>query len=151
MFSFGKKDTQVDASPKIRRLVDLTTPNRPVTENARVGQRYNRYIPIAVADWNDSKGPTVDQVGFGFAIDLSDTGIGILTQFKLKTRDNVIAFYLPNDMDRPWYFQVDLTTYRKQSGGFHKLGYSVVKFLNDKSAKFSKLDAIVAELLTVKG
>lgn len=150
MFSFGKKDTFVDASPKIRRLVDLTTPNRPVVDNIRQSQRYNRCIPVAIADWDDREGPLVEHVGLGFTTDLSDNGFGVLTQFKPKTPNNVIAFYLQNDMDIPWYFQSVLTTYRKQPGGFHKLGYSVVSFLNDRTGSCSSMNSIAIELLTVE-
>lgn len=147
MFSFGKKDTQVDATPKIRRLVDLTTPNRPVIDDARGSRRYNRTIPVVITEWIADKGPCDEHFGIGFTSDLSDLGFGIITQHRPKSRENVIAFYLPEDMDVPWYFRVILKTYRKQTIEFHKLGYEVVEFLNDRLHGCNKMNSLVYELL----
>lgn len=147
MFSFGKKDTQVDATPKIRRLVDLTTPNRPVLDDSRESRRYNRTIPVMIIEWVPDQGPSDEHLGIGFTSELSDTGIGLITRHRPKTAENVIAFYLPSDMDAPWYFRVILKTYKKQPGGFHKLGYNVVEYLNDRLHGCSKLDSIVNENL----
>lgn len=133
----------------IRRLVDLTTPNRSMTEDVRKDRRYNRCIPVVIADWDSKDGPNTDHVGLGFTTDLSDHGFGVLTQHRPKTPDNVIAFYLPHDMTSPLYFVTVLTTYRKQPGGFHKLGYQVTGCMNNESGNKFKIDAIVTELLTI--
>ena len=134
----------------IRRLVDLTTPNRPMAENVRKAKRYNRCIPVVIADWDSKDGPITDHVGLGFTTDLSDTGFGVLTQHRPKTPDNVIAIYLPEDMTAPLYFVTVLTTYRKQPGGYHKLGYRVVGSMDNESGNRSSMDEIVTELLTVE-
>lgn len=150
MFSFGKKEADIDTAPMIRRLVDLTTPNQSMTEDVRKERRYNRCIPVVISDWDPKQGPTTDHIGLGFTTDLSDHGFGVLTQHRPKTADNVISFYLPQDMTAPLYFITVLTTYRKQPGGFHKLGYRVTGCMDNDSGKKYKMDEIVTELLSVQ-
>ncbi|MDB4778166.1 hypothetical protein OAG68_01790 [bacterium] len=133
--------------PKLRRIVDLTTPNKPVPENVRMDQRNNRCIAVAIADWDKRKGPMTDHVGLGFTCDLSDWGIGVITQYTPKTPENVLAFFLPGEMESPWYFHGFITNYQREPNGFIKLGYNIVEFLD--ASKCQNMNSIAAELLTV--
>ena len=133
MFSFSKRKNVVEATNKVRKLIDLTTPNRPSANDARCAQRYNRCVPVFVADWDkDSRSAILENAGVGFTTDISDTGFSVLTQFCPTVHDNVVGIYLPRmGMLKPWFFHVEYAGYRTEPQGFIRVGYQIVEFLTD--------------------
>ncbi|MFT5302350.1 MAG: hypothetical protein ACI87E_001304 [Mariniblastus sp.] len=149
MYSFLKSKPIVDAAPRIRRIIDLTTPNMPTVNDGRNARRYNRSISVVIADWDPEKGPDLSRLGFGFTIDLSDTGFALLTQFVPQTPDNIVGFYLPHtEIGEPSYFHVEFIGYSQKVQGFKRISYRVKEFLNENhGCKSSLLTPKLIEIL----
>ncbi|MEM9941258.1 MAG: hypothetical protein AAF939_06675 [Planctomycetota bacterium] len=149
LFSFKKSRELVDAAPKIRKLIDMTSPNKPMMNETRSHRRYNRVIPVLISDWSE-KGPRLDYTGFGFTTDICDYGFGVISQHFPKTRDNVIGFYQPDiGMQEPWYFQVKIASHRVEPQNYIRLGYQIVTYLNDSEATIVKqLDQKLIQMMS---
>jgi len=151
LFSFSKRKQIVDAAPRMRKIIDLTCPNSPQANEVRGSRRYNRVVPVAISDWTP-EGADLNNMGFGFTTDISESGFGILTRFFPKTLDNVIGFYLPKRMDEPFYFRVSYSGYRREPQNYLRIGYSVVEFLNETySQQVTKITPKLIELMSVDG
>ena len=133
MFSFSKRKKVVEAAPKMRKLIDMTSPNLSLGRNeVRHTRRYNRCIPAIISDWDEKKGPDMKDIGFGFITDISDSGLCLLGKYCPKTKDSVIGVYIEQaDMPEPFFFHAQFRGYRKEPLDYLRLGFSVEEYLNE--------------------
>lgn len=151
MFSFSKSKKIIEVAPKLRKLIDLTCPNLPASSDDRSSRRYNRSLPVMLADWEPGTDPTFDNVGLGFTTDISDRGFCVLTQFVPKQHENVLALCTTqDDVKEFWFFHVSFMTHRREPQDFLRIGYSVLEFLNeDYSSITNRLIPKLEELMDI--
>lgn len=143
-----KKIAKVDFTPFVRRLVDLTTPNKLGGEECRATMRYNRSLPTVVIPCLQSK-PQLDKLRLGITTDLSDFGIGI-NLVGIPPQDEVIvAFHLPSvEGNQPWCFQCLVVNSRRTAGDIYHVGCEIADFLNlSQPATVANLTSIVMSAL----
>jgi len=152
MFSFSKRKKIVEAAPKLRKLIDLTCPNLPASNEDRSSRRYNRSIPVMLTDWEPGADPTFENYGLGFTTDISDKGFCILTQFVPKQHENILALYTTqDDIKEFWFFHVSFMSYRREPQNYLRIGYSVLEFLNeDFKSITNRLIPKLEELMVVE-
>ena len=146
MFSFCRNRSE-EAAPFLRKIIDLTTPNQTLNTDCRMARRYNRSLPVVYSPWT-KKGHDSNYIGIGFTSDMSDAGIGIITQTEIEFSEIVVALFLERDMDVPWYFRTQIRTRREPIQGFNHYGLQIEEFLNDKQRKKTRsFDETVWQLL----
>jgi hypothetical protein len=95
MFSFLSKKKRLDATPHIRRLIDLTAPNRPtfIENEQRSENRYCRSLPILLSPMTDNL-PILNASFAGVSQEISDSGLRLITLERL-TADEYCASIWP--------------------------------------------------------
>ena len=90
VFNFMAGGKKSDVKPHVRKLIDLTTPNKPTPDEQRLGWRHNRTLPVLMYDWKDEQ-PVLDSASVGFTRDLSDHGIGLFATVEPVALQHVIS------------------------------------------------------------
>lgn len=128
--TLGQRKKVVDLSGYVRRICDLTIPNRPFDgDQGRVDDRYNRTLPVLIAPWSHDR-PHHEQCLFATTRDLSDGGTSVVTAESLSG-DVVVGFWLPNDdWTEPWFFLGDVARSTALGGGFWVTGIGFTEFAN---------------------
>lgn len=94
--SIFSKRKSIDPGPMLRRLMDLTLPNRPVPNDKRIDLRFNRTLPVVVTPW--CKGmPITEDSRLGISQDLSDRGLRIIFLCEPTCDQYLITFMLVED------------------------------------------------------
>ena len=147
MFSLFEKKSVVDLTPFIRRLCDLTTPNRPVPDCQRYDLRSNRTLPVLLCPWRKNR-PQNEEIEFAITKDISDRGIGLIRRDSLAKGEYVIAFWLNEEMPEPWFFRVTVLLNQNIGGGFWLVGSQLEELLNEQHKRaLESLHEAAASLL----
>lgn len=78
LLNMFQKNTAMNAAPTIRRIVDVTTPNKPVPNDARLEMRYNRTLPAIICPSHRGT-PDLDSLVIAISQDFSDRGMSAIT------------------------------------------------------------------------
>lgn len=148
--SFFVRKKQIDASPKLRRIMDMTVPNRPVSNETRGDNRYNRSLPALVCPW-DGRAPKVDEHTVGIVQDLSDRGMSVLFQNAPTYKQYLVTLFLSNEEGAEIFqFICDVRDARKFAANWVSVGFLVTSCADLASlpvAVRANLDALVHEQL----
>ena len=75
MFSFQPQDDHRLIEQFLRRVTDLTSPNRPPLDGeSRAESRFNRTFPVVLALWEDDR-PIPAHATIALTKDISDSGM----------------------------------------------------------------------------
>lgn len=147
-FSLEKRKKAVNVSAYMRRICDLSVPNRRGWENqARLEDRYNRTFPTLLCPWNNGF-PSAEEAEFAVTKDISDRGVSVVT---VKPIDGqlVVAFTLPKgEASDPWFF-LGQTVRSAPIGGRHWVtGIELTEFItNDYRHELRDLYPLAQQLL----
>ena len=147
LFSFRKKS--VDFQRYVRRLIDLTGPNRAhSTGTERLVTRSNRAIPTLVCPW-ENNWPTVSKAIIAVTKDLGDQGLGLLLNHPLNFTNVVVGFcHEEATASEPWFFLGMQRTNLPIGGGFWLVGIELTEFMNqDWSTQLEPLVPLAKMLL----
>lgn len=147
LFTFRKKS--VDFQRYVRRLIDLTSPNRACsTGTERFVTRNNRVIPTLVCPWENST-PTISGAVVAVTKDLGDQGIGLVVNHPLNFTDVVVGFcHEEATAGEPWFFLGVRRTSLPIGGGFWLVGIELTEFMNENwSAQLEPLVPMARMLL----
>lgn len=148
MFSFTRRRKQIDASPHLRRIIELSAVVEPASENdQRLTRRIARTLPVMVCPWNDGE-LDYDQVGLAFTKDIGDGGIGLLATQNEDAGDLVVgAFPDAERMNEPAYFLGKVRKCLPFCAGFWELGLEVTEYLNtDHRHLLEPLNVVVMKM-----
>ena len=130
MFSFRKRKVVVDATPHMRRIIDLTTPNLLVQDEERHDRRYNRALAACICPWENGKADH-QSMTLGITKDVSDLGVCVLTTTPLGDHDLALAFLVEtNAVGELSFFRATIQRERILVG-FIEYGLSLSEYLND--------------------
>lgn len=131
VFDFFKRGKQVDVGRYLQRLINVTTPNRPMAEDLRAVERYNRTIPVLMNPWCDSE-VVLSETKIAFTRDLSDHGLGVITLADLIYKQYVVtAWPKPEELPEPYHFLCTVREVKPLMLGLWIAGMEVSEFLND--------------------
>jgi hypothetical protein len=145
MFSFLTQKKRLDATPHIRRLIDLTAPNRPAFEGneLRCENRYCRALPILLSPIIDNI-PILSESFAGTTQEFSDSGLRLITQERL-TADEYCASIWPRVPDQlsPLHIVCKTREFQQITANMWSTGLQVMWMLDieDKLAS-RKLDQL---------
>lgn len=128
MFGFGSKKEIQDAIPVMRRIVDLTIPNKPVADETRIDRRFNRTLPCVLTPLVKSK-PELSDCLMGITQDVSDRGISIITMEELSFEEYAISVW-PTELEEPAHLSSILANSRRFAHGFWSTGLAIYQLLN---------------------
>jgi hypothetical protein len=129
IFAFlNARKKSVDLTPYMRRICDLTVPNRCVTaDQARAEDRYNRTLPVLLCPWAEGR-PIVRGAQFAITKDLSDRGISVTTTAPIEG-EFVVAFARLEEGSEPWFFIGKARRSSAIGGGFWTTGVELSEFV----------------------
>jgi hypothetical protein len=131
MFSFTARKKTTDFQRLIRRIIDLTVPNKASSEKvSRHEDRYNRTIPALLCPWQDTA-PVVHKCAKAITKDFSDRGLGLIMSQPFDATDVAIGFFLEKVMPEPWFFLGTQQSNVAIGGDFWLLGIGLKEFMND--------------------
>lgn len=131
MFGFRRRKTGLDMQAHLRRIADLTIPNRTSSENPlRFEDRNNRTVPVLVCPWTED-GPDLSRCVMAVTKDISDRGVSVVMNHPLVTEEVVIGFFLPGTvMLEPWFFRGAPRRNVSIGGGFWLLAVELLELMN---------------------
>lgn len=123
--SLFERKRKIDAGPRLRRLMDMTVPNRPVCNETRGENRYNRSLPALVLPWVKDA-PVLAEPSVGILQDISDSGLSLIFTEKPKHENYLLGFCLIQD-DAPefFFFIANVRTIRRFAPGLTSVGCAV--------------------------
>ena len=149
MFSFKARRKKQDISLFMRRIIDLTSPNRPRADDSRHDMRYNRSIPVICCPWRKNK-PDTTQLTVGITKDLTDSGMGIITTCDLQAEEIVVMVELPqSDTNEPWIFRGEVRQITDMPGGCSLYGVELMELLNSNVKVLETMIGIKKEFQSV--
>lgn len=133
MFSFTARQKTVEFQRYLRRMIDLTTPNKGTSaDKARFENRHNRTIPVLMCPW-ENRTPIVSKTIVVVTKDIADQGVGVILNDFFAVKDVVVGFCLQDGTaTKPWFF-LGATQYNVAiGGGFWSVGVALTEFMNEK-------------------
>jgi hypothetical protein len=151
MFSFESRQKNVAIQSRIRRLLDLTVPNLPLSDGLqtdRVEDRHNRVLPALLCAWEHQQ-PVADSFTFVVTKDIASEGVGLLLVQPFRAKEVLLAFCLEEEvMEEPWFFLGRSQSLRKVGAGFWTLGIQLTEFAGSGChGKFANLSPLIDQLL----
>lgn len=130
MFNFRSSKVEVEVAPFIRRIVDLTTPDRPVAEDCRLDRRYNRTLPVVLCPALNGT-PNLRESVMALTQDLCDRGIGLTTLEPIPEGEYYVSIW-PNNSEQqePVHFRCDARDSRQIAHGFWATGMQILEVMN---------------------
>jgi hypothetical protein len=126
MFSFGSRKKQLDVQAFLRRVIDISSPNRaPLDGEARLDSRANRTFPLVVAPWVDGQ-PDVDKAMTALSKNFSGQGMTTILAAPIRGDELVIGFELEN---QPYFLLGNVRHRTPLGGGFWQLGIELTSLL----------------------
>ena len=148
MFSFLKRKDGIDIAAIVRRLVDVTTPNLPQSDEHRSERRFNRTLPIVITPLiGDS--PKLDEACLAITHDLSDSGLGATTFEEITGDQYLVALWPPHEIyDEPLTFSCSKRCSRQVAIGLWATGFSIDRVMSIyHRSVIAKNTAVAARLL----
>jgi hypothetical protein len=132
MFSFTARKKRVDFQGYIRRLIDLTSPNRANSEELqRCENRYNRVIPALLCPWEQGA-PVVSKAVVAITRDIADQGVGLILNDAFVGQEVVVGFCdWEATSGSPWFFLGTKRTSLPIGGGYWLLGIEFSELINE--------------------
>ena len=130
VFSFLTRKKVVDASPHIRRIIDLTTPEYLRTEESRYARRYSRALAMTMWPWVKGR-PDEQSVMLGITKDISDSGVCVLSTCRIDCEQVVFTFLVESEEFTDLAFFLGIVARKTRRSGFREYGLRVTEFLND--------------------
>jgi hypothetical protein len=148
MYSFLSGKKRVDFQRYVRRLIDLTSPNRADCENVqRSENRYNRVIPALLCPW-EHETPIISKVVRGLTRDVADRGVGLVLNNTCEADEVVLGFCEREATGGDaWFFLGKRRTNVAIGGGFWLIGIELTEFMNDNWA--AQLEPLVTHAQTL--
>ena len=151
--SLFTRKKQLDASPKLRRIMDMTMPNRPVCDDSRSDSRYNRSLPALVIPM-DGDVPVLSEGSIGIIQNLSDRGLNVLLDSPTQSKRYLVSLVLENDdTTEVFHFNCEVRNENKFAGTMASVGLLVAgcaDVANLPSAVRAVLEATVFDELVPK-
>ena len=129
MFSF-LRENKIDATPYMRRIIDLTTPNLQAPNEAREKRRYNRALATCLCPWSDGS-LDIKKISIGITKDLSDNGVCVLTTSRFGSAEVLLTFLVECEFKHGLSFFLATIEREHRLGGFVEYGLSISEYLND--------------------
>jgi hypothetical protein len=132
LFSFKERKKTVDFQRYIRRIIDLTIPNKTDSGNLpRYENRYNRSVPVLLCPWKDDE-PLLSETIVAITKDIADRGIGIILTQPFAAETMVLGFCLDEVTAlEPWFF-LGVRRHNIAIGGdFWLLGIELTEFISE--------------------
>jgi len=150
MFSFLSTKRSIEAAPYIRRVIDVTTPNRMTPQEGRRELRYNRSFPVTYCPWKKDT-VFVEEVSIAFTQDLSDHGLGILSVQPIEYDELVVSVWPdPVALSDPYHFLASVRDRRSAAAGIWAIGLMIEGFLNESHRyELASLDKIARNVLQI--
>ncbi|MFN3192206.1 MAG: hypothetical protein ACE361_16965 [Aureliella sp.] len=148
MFGLFSKKTVVDAAPIIRRIIDVTTPNKPFADDTRSDRRFNRTLPVVVSQLKGNK-PDPSTAIMALTHDLCDRGLSIVAMEELSDEKYFVSIW-PNHetYDEPVTMQCILRNCHPVAHGFWAAGFAVEEVLNiDRRDDIDKITQVASRAL----
>lgn len=121
---FARK-RKIDAGPKLRRIMDMTVPNRPVCNETRSENRYNRSLPALILPWVKDE-PVLKSPEIGILQDISDSGLSLIFLNAPTHPTYLLSFLLVNDeMPELFHFIGEVRAVRKFAPGMSTVGFVI--------------------------
>ncbi|MEC8557508.1 MAG: hypothetical protein VXZ82_21105 [Planctomycetota bacterium] len=136
MFGFGSRKEIQDALPVMRRIVDLTIPNKPFPDEIRIDRRFNCSLPCVLTPLVKST-PELSDCLMGITQDISDRGISVITMETLSFEEYAISVW-PTELEEPVHLSCLLANSRRFAHGFWSTGFAIYQLLNQASLRNSK-------------
>ena len=132
MFSFSARKKTVDFQRYIRRLIELTRPNRGGSASMdRFENRHNRIIPALVCPWEQNT-PIVSKAVVAITKDFADRGVGLILSDAFDAKDVVVGFcHEEATAKQPLFFLGERRTSSPIGGGFWLFGIEFTEFMNE--------------------
>lgn len=129
MFPFPTRKP-IDTSRLLRRVIDVTTPNRPVGPEGRSERRFNRMLPAVIAPASGRR-PDVSRSMMAITQDISDRGISVVALEMLQEEHYFVSVW-PSDggFDDPLHFRCKLANCRSIAHGFWVAGFTIESVMN---------------------
>lgn len=132
MFSFSSRKKNVDFQRYIRRLIDLTSPNRGSSASMeRCENRNNRTIPVLLCPW-EQRTPLVSKAVVAITKDFTDRGVGLILSHPFDAKNVVIGIcHEEATAKEPLFFLGARRTSNPIGGGFWLFGVELTEFMNE--------------------
>jgi hypothetical protein len=144
MFSFRKRNTQVDVHKLIRRLIDSSCPNMPpLSGNSRWEDRSNRTIPALLIPLADGE-PQLHEAATAVTKNLSSQGLALVLHQPFWAEGVLIGFWHDG---APEFVRGEIRQNAPLGGGFWQLGIELSERLQaDSLPDAHRLVALTARL-----
>jgi hypothetical protein len=149
MFFFSARKKNVDFQRYIRRLIDLTSPNRGGSGcMERYENRHNRIIPALLCPWEQNT-PIVSKAVVVLTKDFADRGIGLVVSGAFDAEKVVVGFCHPAaTANEPLFFLGARRTSDPIGGGYWLFGVELIEFMNETwRAELEPLVSMAEKLL----
>ena len=132
MFLFAARKKSDDFQRYIRRLIDVTSPNRAYSSGTeRLATRSNRAIPAVICPWENHR-PTIAKLVQAITKDLGDQGVGLIASQPLEFTEAVLGFcHEEATGGEPWFFLGKQRSGLPIGGGFWLAGFELTQFMNE--------------------
>ncbi|MEM8734641.1 MAG: hypothetical protein AAGG44_10490 [Planctomycetota bacterium] len=150
VFGLFSKKTVVDAAPIIRRIIDVTTPNKPFADDTRGDRRFNRTLPVVVSKLKNDK-PDASTAIMALTHDMCDRGLSVVAMEELTDEKYFVSIWPTHETyDEPVTMQCILRNCHAVAHGFWAAGFAVEEVLNiDRSDEIEKITAVASRALRV--
>ncbi len=130
LFSFARNKKVVDAQPFIRRILDLTAPNRLRQNKSRSEVRNFRSLDIAFCPFAE-KVVRNDLSCIGFTRDLRDRGASFVTTVDVNCAEIILCFFFDKFVsDHPFYFRAIVRRKRELLFNMVEYGVEIVEYFD---------------------
>ena len=128
---FERRKRQIEVCKRIRRIVDRTSPSvLPLDGELRSCKRYNRSIPLLVAEWSGGRSHAEEAV-YGVTKDFSDVGLSLLLPELLEADHVICGLLLENAV-----FALGKVAWAVPfGGGFWQMGVNLNELLPDSDVE----------------
>lgn len=150
MLSFFTKKV-IDTTPLLRRIVDVTMPNKPVYNDTRMERRFNRTLPLVITPSNNGV-PDVKNSLMALTQDFSDRGMASVSLEALNEGEYFVSVW-PQHEDfekEPIHFRCKLCNCRPLAHGFWATGFSIEEVMNVEHRRaMAKLTKVAMNALRI--
>ena len=138
MFLFDKRKKRFDVQRLIRRVIDLSTPNRtPLEGEVRSEERYNRTLPVLLASFDNGEIDTECQT-FALTSNLSGAGIAVTLGQPFRAKCVVVGF---STHERMQYVLGEVINNHPLGAGFWELSVKLTELItSDTHPQLNEFD-----------
>ena len=154
MFSFQPQDDHRLIEQFLRRVTDLTSPNRPPLDGeSRAESRFNRTFPVVLALWEDDR-PIPADATIALTKDISDSGMALVLHGPFRADQVVIGIWVEPRLQgggwggEPKFAIGDIRQNVALGGGYWQLGVELSRVMTaSETPKLRSLLTQIAHLI----